>query len=606
MKKKKLISAVLTAALCLSAAWPAAAFADSVVSAEPEAMGETTEETVVHHKYLNGFEDATIRPEVQVTRAQAAQMLSCVSEDSESGTGNDGEKVQNVSFSDVKEGAWYYDAVMELTEKGILKGYQDGTFRPDRKITRAEFASVLKAYHDIIGNSDEEAGDTSAVEFSDVSEDSWYYEAVSEAAAQGWITGYSGGLFKPENNATRAESVTMINRLLDRSADKNTINLSSDIRVMPDVTDSHWAYYQLLEALTEHTCRNTEQGEVWTDHEPGTVDLTPGWHNIDGELFHVNAAGYFDYNTSVDGLTLDFCGRYTTGVVSLDTMLTEAAREALSDGMTQEERLRAMYDYAKETFSYRGAENVETGSTGWELEIAKTMMSSKKGNCYSWAAAFTYLARKVGYPATAIAGESISEKGNRSIHAWTEITFDGTAYTFDPEIEAVYAANYGINYDLYKKAYGTTPITYIKPEPEDPEEPGETTEADGKLLEILDIVYDGVESPETGKAALTPENEKYYLGVTGLDYRAGVGSDALIISIPHSVVLIEMNEGADVEAAMKSIKENADGRKWICVGVEDEDIRVESAGNYILLAMADNSEEYIANFVSHADEIAAM
>ncbi|MDQ9777002.1 transglutaminase domain-containing protein, partial [Acinetobacter baumannii] len=69
---------------------------------------------------------------------------------------------------------------------------------------------------------------------------------------------------------------------------------------------------------------------------------------------------------------------------------------------------------AKETFSYRGAENVETGSTGWELEIAKTMMSSKKGNCYSWAAAFTYMARKVGYPATAIAGESISEKGNRS------------------------------------------------------------------------------------------------------------------------------------------------------------------------------------------------
>ena len=64
--------------------------------------------------------------------------------------------------------------------------------------------------------------------------------------------------------------------------------------------------------------------------------------------------------------------------------------------------------------------------------------------------------------------------------------------------------------------------------------------------------------------------------------------------------------GADIEAAKQSIKENADGRKWICVGVEDEDIRVESAGNYILLAMADNSEEYIANFVSHADEIAAM
>ena len=91
-----------------------------------------------------------------------------------------------------------------------------------------------------------------------------------------------------------------------------------------------------------------------------------------------------------------------------------------------------------------------------------------------------------------------------------------------------------------------------------------------------------------------------------MDYRAGIGSDALVIAIPHSVVLIEMNEGADIEAAKKSIKENADGRKWICVGVSDEDIRVERAGNYILLVMADNSEEYIANFSAHAEEIAAM
>lgn len=164
------------------------------------------------------------------------------------------------------------------------------------------------------------------------------------------------------------------------------------------------------------------------------------------------------------------------------------------------------------------------------------------------------------------------------------------------------AANYGINYDLYKKAYGTTPITYVKPEIQEPEEP-ETPEPDSKLSDILDIVYDGVESPNTAKIALNSENEKYYLGVEGLDYRAGIGSDALVIAIPHSVVLIEMNEGADIEAAKKSIKENADGRKWICVGVSDEDIRVESAGNYILLVMADNSEEYIANFSAHAEEL---
>lgn len=606
MKKKKVISAVLTAALCFSAAWPAAVSADSADTVKPidgtvSGEGVPTEETVIHAQYLNGFEDATIRPENQVTRAQAAQMLSGVSAKTD-----EGKQTSEISFSDVKADAWYYDAVMELAEEGILKGYQDGTFRPDRKITRAEFAAVLKAYNDS-GNSAENRGNdrSAAASFSDVSENSWYYEAVSEAAAKGWITGYTGGRFKPESNATRAESVTMINRLLGRSADKMTINMATDIRIMPDVTDSHWAYYQLLEALTEHTCTVSAQEERWTSHQPGTVDLAQGWHNIGGELFHVSSSGCFDYNKEVEGLSLDSCGRYTTGDAELDALLTAAVKEALRPGMTQEERLRAVYDYAKETFSYRGAENVETGSTGWELGVAKTMLTDRKGNCYSWAAAFTYLSRKVGYPSNAIAGESISEKGNRSIHAWTEIEFDGTPYTFDPQIEAVYAANYGINYDLYKKAYGTTPITYVKPEIQEPEEP-ETPEPDSKLSDILDIVYDGVESPNTAKIALNSENEKYYLGVEGLDYRAGIGSDALVIAIPHSVVLIEMNEGADIEAAKKSIKENADGRKWICVGVSDEDIRVESAGNYILLVMADNSEEYIANFSAHAEEIAAM
>ena len=143
MKKKKVISAVLTAALCFSAAWPAAVSADSADTVKPidgtvSGEGVPTEETVIHAQYLNGFEDATIRPENQVTRAQAAQMLSGVSAKTD-----EGKQTSEISFSDVKADAWYYDAVMELAEEGILKGYQDGTFRPDRKITRAEFAAVL-------------------------------------------------------------------------------------------------------------------------------------------------------------------------------------------------------------------------------------------------------------------------------------------------------------------------------------------------------------------------------------------------------------------------------------------------------------------------------
>lgn len=658
-KKKKVISAVLTAALGVTAAFPAAVFAAEGDGAE-NAGGGAPEAKIKHVKYLNGFEDGTIRPSQQLTRAQAAQMIYSVAggaqlKDEElnpqavskpdesdssviSGADESGSQVvlktnesgsqavsetdervmkSRVKFSDVSENAWYYPAVTVMASEGVFKGYEDGTFRPDKKITRAEFAAILSAYYDMrqvdilsdeSSRADADNRDRASKVhsmFADVSSESWYFDAVESAAKNGWVTGYSDGRFQPLSDTTRAEAVTMINRMLGRKADRFTMNLSSDLRIMPDVTSYHWAYYELAEALTEHICTVSEQGETWISHEPGTVELSSGWHNIDGELFHVNSSSLFDYKTSVDGLQLDVHGRYTTGDAELDAMLTEAAKEALDSGMTQEQRLRAMYDYAKETFSYRGAQNVETGSTGWEPEIAKTMLTSKKGNCYSWAAAFTYLARKVGYPATAIAGESVSAKGNRSVHAWTEITKDGVAYTFDPEIEAVYAANYGENYDLYKKAYGTTPITYIKPEIEDPDDGnGGEEQPDEKLADILAMVYDGIDSPGTMQVPLNSQNEKYYLGVEGLDYRAGIGSDAMVNAVPHSVVLIEMNDGADIEAAKKSIKENADGRKWICVGVEDDDIRVENVGNYVLLVMSEGSEQYIDNFLKNADKIA--
>ncbi len=603
MRKRKsfrLTAGMLTAVLCLTAAVPAVSYADE--PADSAAGG------ISHAAYIRGFEDGTIRPQEAVTRAQAAQMIFTLTEKNgaddpaagaEDGSQNGSQEKRSAEFSDVADGAWYHEAVTALTERGILNGYEDGTFLPDRTITRAELASIV-----IRAAEGEETAVKENTAFSDVAADAWYAEAVAKASENGWITGYEDGTFRPSGNATRAESVAMLNRVFERSADRFTLNMADDIRVMPDVTSSHWAYYDLIEALTEHTCTRTDSGESWISHEPGTVDLAAGWHNIGGELFHVNERGLFDYRTEVDGLTLDVHGRYTTGDSELDALLTEAAEEALTDGMTQPQRLRAMYDYAMDTFSYRGAENVETGSTGWETEIAKTMLSAKKGNCYSWAAAYTYLARKVGYPAEAIAGESISPKGNRSIHAWTEIVIDGTAYTFDPEIEAVYAATYGEDYDLYMKTYGTTPLTYIKPEVQEPEpEPGEETETDPKLTEILSFVYDGIESPAVEPVALNADNEKYYLGVEGLDYRAGIGSDAMITSIAHSVVLIEMEEGADIEAAKKSIKENADGIKWICVGVSDENIRVESVGNYVLLVMDENSQAYIDNFLENADAI---
>mgnify|MGYP000482526434 FL=1 len=106
--------------------------------------------------------------------------------------------------------------------------------------------------------------------------------------------------------------------------------------------------------------------------------------------------------------------------------------------MTQQQKLRAVYDYAKNTFGYLGIGAADTSKSDWALTSATDMLKTHKGNCYSWAAGFTYLARQVGFDAQAIPGTGVSPKGSESVHAWTEITIDGTAYTFDPQIESVY------------------------------------------------------------------------------------------------------------------------------------------------------------------------
>ena len=121
------------------------------------------------------------------------------------------------------------------------------------------------------------------------------------------------------------------------------------------------------------------------------------------------------------------------------------------------------------------------------------MLKNKRGNCYSWSSVFTYLARQVGYDAKAIPGTGVSPSGSESVHAWTEITIDGVAYTFDPQIESVYADRYDQHYDLFMKQYGEAEWGYIKPAQDDetqqPEEPTAEPEADAALVSLMEKVY---------------------------------------------------------------------------------------------------------------------
>lgn len=541
-----------------------------------------------HMQYMNGYADGTFRPDATITRAEACQLLASLLTE-KSGGGD-------YLFADVEKTAWYFDAVNEMTGFSLVNGYADGTFRPNASITRAEFAAILARFpHDDIGT---------ISSFTDVPQEHWAYSAVETALAQNWITGYGDGTFRPSAKITRAEAVTMLNRVLGRTGDAAMAATGEGIRVMPDVPDTHWAYLNMLEATTDHQFQQHEGYETWTSFDQEQTALTPGWHNIGGELFHVGEGQQFDRNTAVDGLELDRNGRYTTGSAELDRLLTAAAAKAVNDTMTQPEKLRAMYDYAKNAFGYLGVGAVDTSKDGWQIAQATEMLKTGKGNCYSWASGFTYLARKVGYPATAIAGKGVSPKGSESVHAWTEIVIDGTAYTFDPQIESVYAARYGENYDLFMKKYGEAEWGYKADETQAPETP-QTPEADAALTSLLEKVYGTkpfggrtdthVLSKGMGADGSYPLS--YFLGVNDLDIEAGLASEPMITSQAHSVVLARFAKGADMEKAKKAVVENVDPYKWICVGIDPKNVLVDYVDDTLIVVMDnENAQFYMDNF----------
>lgn len=581
MMKKRLTAGALAALMAASLPITACAAEDSA----PQPQLNTAE----HMQYMNGYTDGTFRPDASITRAEASKLLASLLVN----------KIENEDhlFTDVDVSAWYADAVRQMTGFGLVNGYTDGTFKPNAKITRAEFVAILSRLpHTAIGT------DKS---FADVPKTSWAYNAVQTALAQGWIS--AGTNFRPNAPITRAETVTILNRVLGRQADKFTINTSAGIRIMPDVPDTHWAYWDMLEATTDHKFEKKDGEEKWTSFDRETTDLTPGWHNINGKLFYVNDAKQFSHDTFIGSLELDHNGYYITGSTELDALLASAVKSVVNDSMTQQQKLRAVYDYAKNTFGYLGIGAVDTDKSDWALTSATDMLKTHKGNCYSWAAAFTYLARQVGFDAQAIPGTGVSPKGSESVHAWTEITIDGTAYTFDPQIESVYKKRYNENYDLFMKKYGEAVWGYKKPEVTEPETP-ETVPVDEQLSALLTKIYG--DRPYEGWAETCAlyngmgadgmsRGLYWYLGTEDITFEAGAASESAITSAAHSVVVLRFADEKQAADAAAKLKITADPRKWICVGVDEA--KVESKGKLVCIVMDDeNGDYYIKNFKANA------
>ena len=203
-----------------------------------------------HVSYLSGYPDGSFKPGNNMTRAEVAQMFYNLLLDKDVAI--------TVSFKDVKKDSWYETAVHTLASLGIITGIGNDQFAPERAITRAEFTAIAMRFATL---------DTTGINiFSDVTENDWFYDYVVGSIQYGWITGYEDGTFRPNHTISRAEVTTITNRMLGRAADESYVdNHSSEIRVFPDVTNTHWAYYQIVEATNSHDFVKIDGVENWKD-----------------------------------------------------------------------------------------------------------------------------------------------------------------------------------------------------------------------------------------------------------------------------------------------------------------------------------------------------
>lgn len=166
------------------------------------------------------------------------------------------DKTYSNTFSDVPKGYWAANYIGYMQQFGIITGYSDGSFRPDAPVTRAEFAAIASRFEKLTEGSKS---------FTDVSDTYWAARYINFAATRGWVTGYSDGTFKPENTITRAEVAAVTCRLLERSADQSYIRSHlKELRTFSDVTESHWAYWYAMEAANGHDYTKSGGSENWS------------------------------------------------------------------------------------------------------------------------------------------------------------------------------------------------------------------------------------------------------------------------------------------------------------------------------------------------------
>ena len=218
---------------------------------DDDALGLNTTD---HFAYIVGYGNGEVRPQNNITRAEVATIFFRLLTDDV----RDENLTKTNRYSDVAATSWYNTAVSTLSSMGIITGYPDGTFRPNAAITRAEFAAIAARF--------DTNGDKTAAKFSDIATH-WAKDEISIAYNNGWITGYPDGTFGPQRDITRAETMTLVNRVLNRQPETED-DLLPNMTVWTDnANPKAWYYLAVQEATNSHyyKFKTNSKYEKWTE-----------------------------------------------------------------------------------------------------------------------------------------------------------------------------------------------------------------------------------------------------------------------------------------------------------------------------------------------------
>ena len=218
---------------------------------DDDALGLNTTD---HFAYIVGYGNGEVRPQNNITRAEVATIFFRLLTDDV----RDENLTKTNRYSDVAATSWYNTAVSTLSSMGIITGYPDGTFRPNAAITRVEFAAIAARF--------DNDGDKTAAKFSDIATH-WAKDEISIAYNNGWITGYPDGTFGPQRDITRAETMTLVNRVLNRQPETEDDLLPNMTVWTGNANPKAWYYLAVQEATNSHyyKFKTNSKYEKWTE-----------------------------------------------------------------------------------------------------------------------------------------------------------------------------------------------------------------------------------------------------------------------------------------------------------------------------------------------------